>query len=61
LKRRFRFVDDAAEPLMESRFRAFGKNCALLRTRRSGKRARLRAADRARTTGSVERAAYTLR
>src|SRR4030081_1822004 len=53
--------DRIAKPLIESLFRAFIKYCAISRARCEGKRARLRIAESARTTGSVKRVAYTLR
>jgi hypothetical protein len=49
------------KPLWNRGFEHLGKYCVMLRAQRAGKRARLRAADRVRTTGSVERVAYTLR
>jgi hypothetical protein len=61
LKKSCSVFDDVAEPLMESRFRAFGKIRAMRRVRCTGKFARRRAAERARTTGGVKGGAYTLR
>jgi len=48
-------------PLWNRGFKHFEKLCTMLRARCAGERLRLRAVDRARTTGSVQRGAYTLR